>query len=39
MKRLDFIIYHTDALCRDLAPLKIILSLKVETGCWLKRAL
>ena len=27
-----FIIYHSDALCRDLAPLYIILPLNAETG-------
>ena len=32
MKRLDFIIYHTDALCRDWASLYIILSLYARTG-------
>ena len=29
MKSLDFIMYNNDALCRDMAPLYIILSLKV----------
>ena len=32
MKRLDFIIYHSNALCRDWASLYIILPLYAETG-------
>ena len=32
MHRLDFIIYHSAALCRDWASLYIILSLYAETG-------
>ena len=32
MKGLDFIIYHSIALCRDWASLYIILPLNAETG-------
>ena len=32
MQKLDFIIYHSAALCRDWASLYIILALYAETG-------
>ena len=32
MQRLDFIIYHTDALCRDWSSYYIILQLYAEIG-------